>query len=857
MQPPGPSFPPPRPPPWAAGGQRPAWPPAPPPTPLPRPGGDPQGSAILIAVASVLVGVWIVAATVLLQGVGWFAAELIGTIGRSVPPWVWILLALINAAMVAAPAGALWALALHFGRRSVQASARAWTVAGIASGLLGAARTVPVPLNELLLLLTAFVATALAVFVRRLHPASQFLSPSAGPRQRVTGFGIAAGLLALLPWLWAGALGGLTETLLAMAAAAAIGWLAANILDGAWFVTFAGGDQRSNVAGGDQRSNVRKSRPWLVIVGGLTAGVALTPFGAAVGGPGVGLAEMLVLPALGFAAAALHVGAHLHAGADLHAGAPSRAPRLAIAALIAIPAAGPLAFVDPEETSILLGTSDVGWWALVAALLSVPLALAAGVAYGLALSPRRWLAGWIPASLAVLVAVAGVGVYAVAGRPGFYGERLFVILADQADLAGLDGIQDRTTRLRATYERLVAHAENSQVPLREFLDRWDLDYTPYYLVNAVLVEGGPVVRQWLSSRSDVDRVLLDQRLRPLPAAAPTERGAAPAPDGSPLSILEPQWNVTAVGADRVWRELGVTGQGIVIGTSDSGVDGAHPALRDGFRGGDDSWYDPWNATPTPTDHGGHGTHTLGTALGRNGIGVAPGSTWIGCVNLDRNLGSPSRYLDCLQFMLAPFPPGGDPLRDGRPQRAPHVLTNSWGCPEIEGCDSAALLPATAAIRAAGIFFVAAAGNTGPFCGSIDDPPAPYVDTFTVGAVDRNREVAIFSSRGPTADGVVKPDVVAPGVGVLSAMPGGTYGELDGTSMATPHVAGVVALMWSANPRLIGDIATTERILRQTAAPAMPPSLSGETADTCGSVMNIIGAGLVDARAAVQAARRTG
>jgi subtilisin family serine protease len=295
----------------------------------------------------------------------------------------------------------------------------------------------------------------------------------------------------------------------------------------------------------------------------------------------------------------------------------------------------------------------------------------------------------------------------------------------------------------------------------------------------------------------------------------------------------------------------VDGSGIVIGGSDSGVDGRHPALSGTFRGGDDSWYDPWNHTRAPTDRNGHGTHTLGTAVGGHGIGVAPGARWVGCVNLDRDLGNPAHYLDCLQFMLAPFPPGGDPFTDGRPERAPHILTNSWGCPPIEGCDAGALRPATAALAAAGIFVVAAAGNTGPYCGSVQDPPAPYSDVLAVGAVDRGRRVTEFSSRGPVPGGGVKPDVVAPGAGVMSAMPGGGYAEMDGTSMAAPHVAGVVALMWSANPALVGDLARTRGILRDTATVVATGAQSGG----CGGDANITGAGLVNAYAAVRAAQR--
>src|SRR5690606_10511104 len=263
---------------------------------------------------------------------------------------------------------------------------------------------------------------------------------------------------------------------------------------------------------------------------------------------------------------------------------------------------------------------------------------------------------------------------------------LFVILAAQADLsldpalAAGTGQAGRDARAAEVYRRLVDHATASQADLRAELDRLGLAYTPYYLVNAVEVTGGPGVRAWLSRRDDVDRVLTSQHLRPLPAPPPPASGRAG------LAPEDPEWNIALIGADRVWRELGVTGAGIVVGGSDSGVDGAHPALAPGFRGGGDSWLDPWNGTRSPADRFGHGTHTLGTAVGAGGIGVAPGAEWAACVNLDRNLGNPARYLDCLQFMLAPYPAGGDPFRDGRPARAPHVLTNSWSCPPIEGCD---------------------------------------------------------------------------------------------------------------------------------------------------------------------------
>ncbi len=208
----------------------------------------------------------------------------------------------------------------------------------------------------------------------------------------------------------------------------------------------------------------------------------------------------------------------------------------------------------------------------------------------------------------------------------------------------------------------------------------------------------------------------------------------------------------------------------------------------------------------------------------------------------------------MQFMLAPYPQTGDPFHDGDPARAPHVLNNSWGCPPIEGCDAGTLSAAADALSAAGIFVVASAGNGGPGCSTVSEPIALYPDVLSVGAVDRQGALAVFSSRGPvTVDGSnrTKPDVAAPGVDVLSAFPHGTYSVESGTSMAGPHVAGVVALMWSAQPKLIGDIPRTTQILESTARPytgARDSCASGQARPD-----NDAGFGIVDAYAAVEAA----
>lgn len=566
-------------------------------------------------------------------------------------------------------------------------------------------------------------------------------------------------------------------------------------------------------------------------------GTVLTLLGSAIGYDGAQLILLAILPAFAFA-----IGMVM----------PSRVSSAVLTGLLA--AAG-LIFFDPTELAIVLG--DLFPLAEKAVFLTVGLGLAVGIIALLVQDMTEADQGSRQAKVfgllsAVAAWVVVILLYFTTGNRGFYGDRLFVILRDQADLSSVSQIKDIDARRTAAYQTLTQHANGTQAQLREVFERVGVDYRPYYLVNAMEVRGGALVRLFLLARPEVDRVIPSPRLRPVPQdeALPTD-GGAPAP-------TEVQWNVSMIGADKVWSEFGVRGEGIVVGQSDSGVDVNHPELDDSYRGkteGDDyNWFDPWNGRPSPYDDGGHGTHTLGTILGQNGIGIAPGATWFACLNLDRNLGNPALYLDCMQFMLAPFPQDGDPFTDGDPARAADVLNNSWGCPEIEGCDPNALLPAANNLRAAGIFVAVSAGNDGPSCSTVDAPLSLYDSVFSVGAIDRAGNVTEFSSRGPvTVDGSgrIKPDIVAPGRDILSSVPGGNYASYEGTSMAGPHVAGAVALLWSADPTLIGDIDHTEQLLIQTADP-----YTGSTAFGCfqGDVPNAAyGYGILDVYEAVKQA----
>jgi subtilisin family serine protease len=210
-----------------------------------------------------------------------------------------------------------------------------------------------------------------------------------------------------------------------------------------------------------------------------------------------------------------------------------------------------------------------------------------------------------------------------------------------------------------------------------------------------------------------------------------------------------------------------------------------------------------------------------------------------------------------------------------------VVNNSWGCPDFEGCQDDTLEPALEALRAAGIMMVVSAGNDGPACGTGGEPPARYDAAFSVGASDSAGVITSFSSRGPISDSgqdgaLLKPDVVAPGADIRSSTPGDDYRSADGTSMAGPHVTGLVALLWSARPDLRADIQATEDIIRRSARPVpvsavcVPPSrppseglvaeilaASDNTVCACGDVTgtpnNVYGWGEINALRAVEMA----
>ena len=506
----------------------------------------------------------------------------------------------------------------------------------------------------------------------------------------------------------------------------------------------------------------------------------------------------------------------------------------------------------------------------------------------------RVLLGFVLGSAGILLAVLGFAVSshtsALAGNAGQKQERrtlpattgskiapeviadtmegksasIVILLADQADVTAAYEMRDQDARGWFVYNTLIQHAARTQADLQAFLTARGASYQSFWVANMIVATADRSLVEALAARSDVAQVDSNRPARWIedPALANFQES----PD-DPTAI---EWGVNNVNAPAVWAQ-GFTGQGIVIGGQDTGIRWTHSALKARYRGWDGTnadhnfnWHDAIHSgggncganTTAPCDDSGHGTHTVGSVLGASGtneIGVAPGAKWIGCRNMNVGAGTPATYTECFQFMIAPTDLAGN---NANPALRPHVLNNSWGCPVSEGCVTGAELEMIVNnTQAAGIFVSVSAGNAGPNCQTVQDAPAFYNASFSVGAINVSNGLANFSSRGPSTfytPNILKPNVSAPGSSVRSSYNSSdtSYGTLSGTSMASPHVVGVVALLWSAHPQLVRDIAATKALLQNTANPDIAVA-----AQTCGGTPstqipnNSFGYGRVDAWAA--------
>lgn len=437
---------------------------------------------------------------------------------------------------------------------------------------------------------------------------------------------------------------------------------------------------------------------------------------------------------------------------------------------------------------------------------------------------------------------------------------VIVYFKDKASLEPTRLLRSRKDRLQFVRSELLQTAKSTQEEFLKFAKKKNWDTQAFYVENAILIKGVSAEDIRLLQSRDAELEFIGVNARVKLKLPNYEKPLKPKDAIEPLKIIK---------ADRVWDELDTRGEGIVVAGQDTGYLWTHESLTDQYRGSesnenthDYNWHDAIhersrrcsNNSTEPCDDQGHGTHTMGTIVGFDGsdkqIGVAPEAQWIGCRNMNGGVGTVASYLECFEFFLAPYPVGGSSREDGNIDYAPHIINNSWGCPRDEGCQGEEFLDAIRALKEAGIATVVSAGNNGPGCGTVSVPPGMYAgEVMSVGAYNRFQDkVAFFSSRGPSSwSGDVAPNLIAPGSAIHSASfrSNSSYTEMSGTSMAGPMVAGVLALLWSHRPELIGEVDESFEILQRTSTPK--PSRQSCSGFPGGEIPNAnYGWGMIDA-----------
>ncbi|MEV0797364.1 S8 family serine peptidase [Kribbella sp. NPDC050281] len=420
----------------------------------------------------------------------------------------------------------------------------------------------------------------------------------------------------------------------------------------------------------------------------------------------------------------------------------------------------------------------------------------------------------------------------------------WVRFAAKADLTAAGKITNWNERGTAVAAALRKTAAESQAKIRAELDAQHVKYQAFWGTNAIRINSGSLtLAQNLATHAEVEGLYAPMKIEvPKISQGTTEH-----------EINAVEWGIANINADDVWSQFGDKGEGITIASIDTGVQYDHPALVKQYRGnnGDGTFdhnYNWFDAAGTcgnaPCDGNGHGTHTMGTMAGDDGagnqIGVAPGVKWIaanGCCPTDAAL------IASGQWMLEPTDLAGN---NPDASKRPNIINNSWGS-QLPSNDPF-MEDITNNWKDSGIFGAFANGNSGDLGCNSSGSPGSLTSNYSAGAYDINNNIASFSGRGVGQNGTIKPNISAPGVNVRSSLPGNTYGAFNGTSMATPHLAGTVALLWAASPALKGDVDATRALLNQTAIDTPNSQCGGTDANN-----NVFGQGRLDALALLNAA----
>ena len=353
------------------------------------------------------------------------------------------------------------------------------------------------------------------------------------------------------------------------------------------------------------------------------------------------------------------------------------------------------------------------------------------------------------------------------------------------------------------FHRLEAHFTNSELSQESaiiedgFISAASPDRAPAKDVPSAALrrrrqpEPGPSVRYFrnlgiaygLVDRDGLAALRADPEVRSV-SGAPQLRLIRPTKKLKASVTRKVTWGINALEVPKVWKE-GFTGEGVLVAHLDTGVDGSHPALNGAIESfvEIDRLGSPIVANTPPFDTDDHGTHTAGTIAGRADsqgrcIGVAPGAKLASAIVIEGGR-TVARVLAGMDWALG---------------EGAQILSMSLGFPGyVED-----FLPVTRILRARGMLPVIAVGNEGP---GTSRSPGNYSEALSVGWANEDHQVAPDSSSQRlrrTTEPIV-PDLVGPGGDVISAAPGGGYQRMSGTSMATPHIAGLAALLLQARP----------------------------------------------------------